>query len=152
MVLETLATIFLKVVDLFVGPLRRRWGRRQLGHRLHTELYQIIHDRPRSSGHPPPFYRDTAADLDQAIEADLFSTHELEYLAERLAAYCRAKANRQPAKSVKLDKSFLEWTRIAEHEGMDPFDISEIDKRLRRDLEKTYRTGRFKHPVGQDSD
>lgn len=117
---------------------------------LQTDLYRIIHDRPESHGHPRTFYRRTAGTLDQAIEADLFSTHELAYLAERLAAYCRTKQDGKPANTVDIDESFLEWTRIAETEGMRPFDVSEIERRPRRDLEETYGTRRFDHPVGED--
>lgn len=149
---ETVASLGLKIVDVIVGPIQRRWGRRKLANQLHTDLYRIIHDRPESHGHSPRFYERTADNLDQAVEVDLFSTDERDYLAQRLAVYCRAKADGKPADTVDIDKSFLGWTRIAETEGMHTFDVSEIEKRLRYDLEQTYRTGRFEHPVGEGPD
>lgn len=148
MVYETVISLGVKLADLIGGPVRNRWGRRKLANQLHTDQYRIIHDRPESHGHSPRFYERTADNLDQTVEADLFSTDELGYLAERLAAYCRTKADGKPADTVDIDKSFLGWTRIAETEGMHTFDVSEIEKRLRRDLEDQYRTGRFDHPVG----
>lgn len=148
MAYETVVSLGLKTVDVIVGPIQRRWGRRKLANQLHTDLYRIIHDWPESHGHPPTFYRRTAENLDRAVESDLFSTDELDYLAGRLAEYCRAKADGKPADTVDIDKSFLGWTRIAETEGIHTFDVSEIEKRLRQDLEDRYRTGRFDHPVG----
>lgn len=144
--------ICLKAVNFITGPIQRRWGRRKLANQLHTDLYRIIHDRPESHGHSPKFYERTADNIDRAVEADLFSTDELDYLADRLAAYCRAKAEGKPADTVEIDKAFLGWTRSAGTEGIHAFDVSEIEKRLRYDLEQSFRTARFEHPVGEGPD
>ncbi|WP_323172195.1 hypothetical protein [Natrialba sp. PRR66] len=150
MVWDLLVTAGSKVSGFVVRLGGGYWRQRKLAKQLHTQLYRIVHDRPEMKGHPPRFYEKTADNLDQAVETGLFSTDELEYLADRLAAYCRAKQNGQTAKSVVMDKSFLEWTRSLETEGMSPFDVSEIEKRLREDIEGTYRLQRFEHPVDED--
>lgn len=127
-----------KLAGPLVGLVRTRWQRRQLAKTLHTELYRLIRDRPETHDHPPPFYRETADDLDQAIELELFSDHELEYLAGRLAAYCRAKAQDRSITTVTIDKTYLTWTRLMETDELHPIDVSEIERRLRAELEDTY--------------
>lgn len=91
-----------KFASPIVGRVRKRWKRRQLAKQLHTELYRLVRDRPETHGHQPPFYRETAEDIDRAIQLGLFADHELEYLAGRLAAYCRAKEQGKPASTVTI--------------------------------------------------
>lgn len=38
-----------------------------------------------------------------------------------------------------------------ERDELDPFDVSEIERRLRAELEDTYGTGRFEHPVSEEA-
>ena len=111
---EALRRLASKRSGLLFGRIRKWWERRTLAKRLHTKLYLIVHDRPEPGGHPPPFYRDIAVDLERAVELNLFSTHELEYMTGRLAAYCRAKQEDNPTNSVEIDKTYLEWTRVME--------------------------------------
>jgi hypothetical protein len=148
-------TLLVKLGSKISGPITGHingwWERRKLAKRLHTKLYRIIHDRPDSYGHSPRFYEKTADDLDHAIELELFSSDELEYLAGRLAAYCRAKKKGKYANAVEINKSFLNWTNVVETEGMHTFDVSEIEKRLREDLEKTYGKRHFEHPVSEEA-
>lgn len=140
-----------KLASPLVGLVRNRWKRRKLAKKLHTDLYRLIRDRPETHGHPPPFYRETADDLDQAIELELFSDHELEYLAGRLAAYCRAEAQDRSITTVTIDKTYLTWTRLMETDELHPIDVSEIERRLRAELEDTYGRRRFEHPVSEEA-
>lgn len=149
---EALRRVGSELSGLLFGRVRKWWKRRTLAKRLHTKLCRTVHDRPEPDGHPPPFYRDTSEDIERAVELDLFSTHELEYLAEQLATYCRAKQEDKPTRSVEIDKTYLEWTRVMELEGMHPFDVSEIEKRLRQDLQDRYTKQMFDHPVNLDQD